>query len=105
MVSNEDRAAKEATRNEIKAICGREPDAVRVLLWMNGAMREESEIVSMLTTVNMDRDDLSDEDANKVDLAIGFLGWMVGEEWLTSKLDGVETYYTPCAKFHRRNTY
>lgn len=105
-MSNEpSRVAKEATRTEIQAVCGREPDAVRVLLWMNAAVREESELVGMLTAVNQDRDDLDDEDANKVDLVVGFLGWMVGETWLTSALIGVDTYYTPGKPFAGRNTF
>ena len=97
-------ADKVAVRNEIRALVKDHVDAGRILVTCNGARREQGELVNTLTSVNSDRDDLSEEDEAKVALAVGYLDWMVGEEFMTRQLEGIDTYYTPCASLAGRNT-
>jgi hypothetical protein len=97
---------KEATRKAIVQLCRGDEGAAQVLTWMNGAEREENEIVSMITGVNSDResDELSDAENDQLGVATGDLWRMVLDGLLVVRRDGLETYYGPPIALQGRQT-
>lgn len=97
-------AEKTATRSEILAACKGDKSLAFVLIWCNGAERDEADLQSALSGVNCERDDLSETDEALAEAAYVTICSLVSDGLLTRRARGVRFYVEAAGALRGRIT-